>query len=413
MDTSMVANLNPGDGDKPIEIKVIRKWLSYGKKAECCYIFLDKSGDAIEACGCLGDKGYFDSIIRMDGCYSVSNYVCDNANTFFVTVPHKTKIKLGRAAKFEEIRDDGFPVYYFNFLAYGQLGARLDNHKTLTDYIGRVENVYEVVRTQGNAILKLKLENLSGTMIETTFWDEAANSFDKEAIEALPSPVIVAITSMKVTQYLGNLQLTATPASYIYINPTIPEAAAMAAEFVERHNQNPILKIQYQKSKDVEVEKKRNRFPLVDLLSQNPNRYAGAQFTCKASLVSLDASKGWFYKACHECRKKLQKRGNTLPCEDHDQVAKPNNLFFITAHIADETAQAKIVFFDAAARMLFQTDCNTLIDHHGYTDPYTLPAPLTILIGQPKIIQFRFARFCRPGAKDFVADAVFEDIVSP
>lgn len=59
--------------------------------------------------------------------------------------------------------------------------------------------MYEVVRTQGNAILKLKLENLSGTMIETTFWDEAANSFDKEAIEALPSPVIVAITSMKVT----------------------------------------------------------------------------------------------------------------------------------------------------------------------------------------------------------------------
>ncbi|CAH1450068.1 unnamed protein product [Lactuca virosa] len=178
---------------------------------------------------------------------------------------------------------------------------------------------------------------------------------------------------------IGNLQLIATPASYIYINPTIPEAAAMAAEFVERHNQNPVLKIQYQKSKDVEVEKKRNRFPLVDLLSQNPNRYAGAQFTCKASLVSIDASKG----------------------------------FFITAHIADETAQAKIVFFDAAARMLFQTDCNTLIDHHGYTDPYTLPAPLTILIGQPKIIQFRFARFCRPGAKDFVADAVFEDIVSP
>ncbi|CAI9297448.1 unnamed protein product [Lactuca saligna] len=310
----------------------------------------------------------------MDGCYSVSNYVCDNANTFFVTVPHKTKIKLGRAAKFEEIRDDGFPVYYFNFLAYGQLGARLDNHKTLTDYIGRVENVYEVVRTQGNAILKLKLENLSGTMIETTFWDEAANSFDKEAIEALPSPVIVAITSMKVTQYLGNLQLTATPASYIYINPTIPEAAAMAVEFVERHNQNPVLKIKYQKSKDVQVEKKRNRFPLVDLLSQNPNRYAGAQFTCKASLVSIDASK---------------------------------------AYIADETAQAKIVFFDAAARMLFQTDCNTLIDHHGYTDPYTLPAPLTILIGQPKIIQFRFARFCRPSAKDFVADAVFEDIVSP
>ncbi|CAH1445052.1 unnamed protein product [Lactuca virosa] len=247
MAKTMVANLNLGDGDKPIELKVIRKWLSYGEKVECCYIFLDKSGDAIEAYGYLGDKGYFDSIMRMESCYSISNYVCDNGNTFFDTVPHKTKINL--------------------------------------DYIGRVENVYEVVRTQGNAILKLKLEKLSGTMIETTLWDEVANSFDKEAIEAFPSPVIVVVTSMKVTQYL--------------------------------------------------------------------------------------------------------------------------------ARFADDTAEAKIVFFDGAAKMLFQTNCNTLIDHDGCTDLYTFPAPLSIVISQPKIIQFRFARFRRLGTREFVADVVFEDIVCP
>lgn len=43
MATTMVANLNPGDGDLPIEIKVLRKWVSYGKKSECCFIFVDKN----------------------------------------------------------------------------------------------------------------------------------------------------------------------------------------------------------------------------------------------------------------------------------------------------------------------------------------------------------------------------------
>ena len=41
-------------------------------------------------------------------------------------------------------------------------------------------------------------------MIEATFWDEATMSFDKKAVEALPSPVIAAVTSMKVTEYLGS-----------------------------------------------------------------------------------------------------------------------------------------------------------------------------------------------------------------
>ena len=52
----------------------------------------------------------------------------------------------------------------------------------------------------------------------------------------------------------------------------------------------------------------------------------GAQFTCKASLVNIDESKGWFYKACSECQKKLQQRGNTLSCEDHGQVSEPKHL---------------------------------------------------------------------------------------
>lgn len=44
-------------------------------------------------------------------------------------------------------------------------------------------------------------------MIEATFWDEATMSFDKQAVQDLPSPVIVAVTSMKITEYLGSYNI--------------------------------------------------------------------------------------------------------------------------------------------------------------------------------------------------------------
>ncbi|KAI3782052.1 hypothetical protein L2E82_12084 [Cichorium intybus] len=136
MTTTMITDLNPGDGDKHIEIKVIRKWVSYGRKVECCYIFLDKNGDAIEAC---------------------------------------------RAAELKNIPDDDFPIYYFDFFPYDQLGLRLDDHRVLIDYVGRIEDIYHLSKPPAKPLLKIKIENLREKIIEATFWDEAAKSFDKEA----------------------------------------------------------------------------------------------------------------------------------------------------------------------------------------------------------------------------------------
>ncbi|KAL4570256.1 hypothetical protein LXL04_025908 [Taraxacum kok-saghyz] len=70
-----------------------------------------------------------------------------------------------------------------------------------------------------------------------------------------------------------------TLGSYVYINLEIPEAIPMAAEFVARDNQNPILKIQYQKSKDEAAEKQRNRLTLTVLYMNNilkTNGHGGA-----------------------------------------------------------------------------------------------------------------------------------------
>ncbi|KAI3519499.1 hypothetical protein L1887_08669 [Cichorium endivia] len=87
-------------------------------------------------------------------------------------------------------------------------------------------------------------------------------------------------------------------------------------------------------------------------------------------------------------------------------------MYLITAHTTDETAEAKIVFFDAAATMLIQTDCNMTTNELGFTDSSTLPTPLIELIGQTKIFEFHYTRFCKLSAIEFVEDVVFKDKVN-
>ncbi|KAL4586192.1 hypothetical protein LXL04_010824 [Taraxacum kok-saghyz] len=82
-----------------------------------------------------------------------------------------------------------------------------------------------------------------------------------------------ALFSYSCSCFSKCLQLTATLGSYVYINLEIPEAIPMAAEFVARDNQNPILKIQYQKSKDEAAKKQRNR--AVEESNTEPNEKRG------------------------------------------------------------------------------------------------------------------------------------------
>jgi len=49
-----------------------------------------------------------------------------------IIVPHKTSIRVGKAAGFEEIPDTGFPLHYFDFSPYDQLPDKTNRHDILT-----------------------------------------------------------------------------------------------------------------------------------------------------------------------------------------------------------------------------------------------------------------------------------------
>ncbi|GKA08744.1 DNA helicase [Tanacetum coccineum] len=64
--------------------------------------------------------------------------------------------------------------------------------------------------------------SFAGNVVELALWDDMAHNFKKNEYELMEKPVIIAVTSCKVSLYGGMLQLNATNATHYYLNSDIP-----------------------------------------------------------------------------------------------------------------------------------------------------------------------------------------------
>ncbi|PWA81791.1 hypothetical protein CTI12_AA184760 [Artemisia annua] len=119
-------------------------------------------------------------------------------------------------------------------------------------------------------IRKIEIQNIHRNSVELTLWDDLAESFPKEKIDALEKPILIAVSSCRVSRFRNNMQLSSTPATYYYINPDIPELEQYRAEYKAMFDINQPLQIIRHPYQDKEQEKMRNRIPFSKLLTENP-----------------------------------------------------------------------------------------------------------------------------------------------
>nr|GEX56395.1 nucleic acid-binding, OB-fold protein [Tanacetum cinerariifolium] len=99
-----------------------------------------------------------------------------------------------------------------------------------------------------------------------------ANHFGEADINSMEQPVIIVISSCRVLKYT-DCQLSASSATYYYLNPKMPEAQESRALFKARYEETPPLTIYKHPHKDVQQDKTRNMFPLKTIMDQNPQSY--------------------------------------------------------------------------------------------------------------------------------------------
>ncbi|KAL3638263.1 hypothetical protein CASFOL_017634 [Castilleja foliolosa] len=75
MECQRIRDITQRQTPRTIEVRVLRKWISKGKKEELCYQLVDAYGDCIEAVAEVKHIEHFDSVIRLQSCYRVTSLV--------------------------------------------------------------------------------------------------------------------------------------------------------------------------------------------------------------------------------------------------------------------------------------------------------------------------------------------------
>ncbi|GKA81789.1 DNA helicase [Tanacetum coccineum] len=179
-------------------------------------IMLLRNNNAIQANMDLKNLDYFDSMLKPRTAYRISNFICEKTKPYQQTLDNEISLKFGKITTFEVLtgKEFEFPEHHFKFTAYNQLQSKIPYrdedtkliYPTLTDYLGCIRSISDVIPS-GDANIgqkyrrKVDIESLDGNVVELTMWDDLAKQFKKDKIEQLPRPIIIAVSSCRVSKY--------------------------------------------------------------------------------------------------------------------------------------------------------------------------------------------------------------------
>ncbi|GJV82619.1 DNA helicase, partial [Tanacetum coccineum] len=219
---------------------------------------------------------------------------------------------------------------------------------------------HELQLKVGSPIMMLRNVNLSGglcngtRMIVTALMSrliELVKQFIKDEIEKLPRPIIIAVSSCRISKY-RDVKLETTPSTFYYINSQTQEAANAYTIFKERYEFNPPLQVYKYRYVDPEQEKTRNWQTLYTLLQQDPTSYKEVRFTCEAMITNLNKNRRWNYVSCSQCNKDSTKTDGAYTCEDHGKQDPPTYRYNFKATVTDGTAIVEFTFFTEASQQI-------------------------------------------------------------
>ncbi|PWA48395.1 nucleic acid-binding, OB-fold protein [Artemisia annua] len=243
------------------------------------------------------------------------------------------------------------------------------------DTIGNPNKDHMVMR-------KVEIQNLNRISIELTLRDDLAATFKKDDIDMLERPILIAVSSCRVSRFRNNLQLSSTPASYYYINPRIPQLEEYRAQYREVFNLKPPLEI-------------------------------GVRFTCEGTITSIHTSKDWYYPSCTTCTLKVQYDDGIYDCKIHGALAYPAHRYNFKASLTDGTATTTITFFTPKANDIVGIDCPSLLASLNNPDPRNVPEKIQAIVGKKHIFQFIFNTSSKQPTPEFIFIGLLDQPETP
>ncbi|TQD91251.1 hypothetical protein C1H46_023177 [Malus baccata] len=224
----------------------------------------------VEACTADIDYEIIASKIEAGGCYEIMDFRVNKMRGQYRVVPHDTQVVFTGKTTFKK-RTSVFPPiprHRFYLQDYNSFYPRLNRVDILT------EKHTFFTTSNSNFFFQIYF-SYRREELRVTLWTNVVESFSSLSAEAFNPPIMIVLTSLKVKLYLDNIVLNSTGSLLFFIDP--------------------------------------------DIVELNAYKSMTIHFLCKACVKRFDTRYDWWYSACPNCAKQMQKDPTTgqLVCQKH------------------------------------------------------------------------------------------------
>ncbi|XP_039689008.1 replication protein A 70 kDa DNA-binding subunit C isoform X2 [Medicago truncatula] len=408
--------------DTKIKVRVARMWdtLNITKKKEIIstdMVLIDEKANCIHATIPRRFSPSLKKVLQEGKIYVISHFeVSKNKEKYAVVENNPSMLSFyGDAIVTEEGSDDNtIPRYIFEFVNFNDLIKRCGK-EVLADVIGfiiDVDPIEEKTTVNGKVdMLSLHLGDGSGNVLKVTLWDDYAPMFNQKLIDqmhATPKPNVAIFTSTLVKQYQGELYVSSSRSTTIYINIDTPEVADL---ILSSKGKNSVLKTTETLSlTNVDVK------TISELLSMAVSGvYQGdVVYNCVATVDDILLKNGLYYVSCPHCRKTVSSTETDFNCEHcTKKVDYPKIRYRLELQVNDSTESTIFVLFAEVAEQLAQLKLDDLTpDLENTGRDSDLPKQLQHIIGSKHIFQVKLSSyFERRGVQSFTAHKILKPVV--
>ncbi|GMI78170.1 ARABIDOPSIS THALIANA RPA70-KDA SUBUNIT B, RPA70-kDa subunit B, Replication Protein A 1B [Hibiscus trionum] len=364
-----LVSLNPYQGNWTIKVRLTSKgnMRTYkNARGEGCVFnveLTDEDGTQIQATMFNEAARKFFEKFQLGKVYYISRGTLKVANKQFKTVKNDYEMTLNDNSVVEEASDEEtfIPEAKFNFVPVDQLAPYV-NGRELVDIIGVVQSVTAV----SNIKRKIDNENIpkrdmivaddTKKTVVVSLWNELANTVGQELFDLADKSPIVAIKSLKVSDFQG-VSLSTLGKSTVLINPDVAEAKKLRSWYDSEGKGSSMANVGMglTPSRTGARSMYTDRVSLSDITG-NPSLgdEKPAFFSIKAFVSLIKAEQAMWYRGCKTCNKKVTEAlGSGYWCEGCQKNDEECNLRYImVSKISDTRGEAWVSAFNEEAEKI-------------------------------------------------------------
>ncbi|WZZ65310.1 hypothetical protein YC2023_076680 [Brassica napus] len=427
-------HVSPGPGDSAMQFRLIHLWEARKNVKGGPGIILGIEMLMIDAEGTLAQgfigqsrRNQYEKELKRGSIYTLTNYYASNSKVMYHVADQRLVICISHASELTKVEEDieGILTENFRIHSFADFEANCDLRGDLHDVFGHLKLVdgqplhqRSVLCTKDDSASRKVMVHLQlkdGPVINVYLWDEAAENFRVKFDACAATPTVLLVTTVNPKRLGGKLCLSSMSPSRVFLD----EEVDPTKEYLTWLTMNPgatssINSVEVVKAETLTISE------IAAFIKREPAKVA--YFDCIATIDDVKLGTDWYYIACKDCQKKLNRGPTTLlcpTCGNENATAVAN--YRVEMFVYDNEEQCTFIILGDAGKELTGRKATELIDTYveengGDGAELEVPLPQCFIdtIGQTKKFRIKVAPYNFTSSRQsFTATKIVSSAVLP